>query len=760
MLTPLPPGRTRRIGPYRLLATIGAGGMGEVYLARAEAGTSRRLVALKAVRQDLDASLDDAFRVRFRREMAAARAVTGPYTAALLDGDADAELPWLATEYVPGPSLADTVARRGPLPAATVRALGAGLARALAAVHACEVLHRDLKPGNVLLTPDGPRLIDFGIARAFEATALTATGMLVGTPGFMAPEQIEGSHAVVPASDVFSLGALLCHAATGRGPFDDPEFASVVFRISQGDADLSGVPDELRGIVAECLDVDPARRPTPAALAERLGRGPATAPFPWPSDVLSLFAEYRLAASQFEPSVADAPAPPAAPPVLGSFGPAPVPRRRRRVPWAMASAAAATVIAVAAVVLPDALAEDPADAHVASPSPDPSPRPDTGGRPDRAVTAYGNQGHSGEFGTSAVRATALPAGWQPWSRKKPRGVDGMGKGCVIARSTLVCRDGRGAATALDTATGKDRWKSPGFRGKPTGVQEIPPGTDGERVFVPSELGVRGIDLATGDEVWRHEAPGGAGVISMTYAQGVLYTAEFNGEAAATPYTTVLRARRASTGRQLWETRIDGKPRGSLLVQGNRLYAALESGGAIALSTGTGDEKAKVSKPGCGDLMGYHGAVLCWSVARAGVSVLDGDTLASRRTIGGTKRPDVAPVVGEKGVLVIANTDKKAELLDRLTAYDYKSGKELWDLPARANPSALGLSGDRLLLVGSYEIRTVPLGGDAENATQRTVPTTDTKAIDGLRPTLTTPLYLGGAVFAESIEGRFVSGRAL
>ncbi|MGV2919740.1 serine/threonine-protein kinase [Streptomyces alfalfae] len=301
MLDPLS-GPPRHVGPYRLLAAIGAGGMGEVYLARGPR-PGAPLVAVKTVRPDLD--IDHDFRVRFRREIAAARAVSGAGTAALLDGDADAPVPWLATEYVAGPSLAETVRRCGPLPAATVRALGAALARALAAVHAAHVLHRDFKPGNVLLTPEGPKLIDFGIAQAFDATALTAAGMIVGTPGFMAPEQIEGSHAVVPASDVFALGAVLGYAVSGRGPFDDQELASVIFRISRGDADLSAVPDELREVVAACLSPAPGDRPTAARLADLLLPGGAAASgVPWPAPVLSLFAEHREAVARCERAVA------------------------------------------------------------------------------------------------------------------------------------------------------------------------------------------------------------------------------------------------------------------------------------------------------------------------------------------------------------------------------------------------------------------------------------------------------------------------
>ncbi|MEI5101453.1 serine/threonine-protein kinase [Streptomyces sp. PmtG] len=327
MLEPLT-GPPRHVGPYRLLARVGAGGMGEVFLARS--APAAPLVAVKTVRADLD--IDHEFRVRFRREIAAARAVSGTGTAALLAGDADAEVPWLATEYVAGPALSGAVRRCGPLPAGAVRALGARLADALAAVHREQVLHRDLKPGNVLLTPDGPKLIDFGIAQAFDATALTTAGMIVGTPGFMAPEQLLGSHAVVPASDVFALGAVLAYAASGRGPFDDEELAAVIFRITRGDADLDGVPRQcgLREAVAACLAPEPEDRPTAPELAGRLGGGAAAVP--WPAEALSLFAEHREAVERCERAVA-AREFAGADTVMGdAAGPPPLAPRRHRPP--------------------------------------------------------------------------------------------------------------------------------------------------------------------------------------------------------------------------------------------------------------------------------------------------------------------------------------------------------------------------------------------------------------------------------------------
>jgi len=253
-----------QLGGYRLLARLGAGGMGRVYLAGSRGG---RRVALKVIRPEL--ADDPDFRARFAREVASARAVSGAFTVAVLDADPEAATPWLATEYVPGPSLSAAVREHGPLPLDSVRALAAGLAEALAAIHAAGVVHRDLKPSNVLLAADGPRVIDFGISRAAEATELTRTGMVVGSPGFMSPEQIEGS-AVTPAADVFSLGAVLAFAATGAGPFGEGATPALLYRVVHSEPRLEGVPGPVRGLIAACLAKEAATRPSPDGLLDRL----------------------------------------------------------------------------------------------------------------------------------------------------------------------------------------------------------------------------------------------------------------------------------------------------------------------------------------------------------------------------------------------------------------------------------------------------------------------------------------------------------
>ncbi|WP_308295706.1 serine/threonine-protein kinase [Streptomyces odontomachi] len=263
---PLRPGDPDRVGRYRLLGRLGAGGMGQVFLGRSAGG---RPVAVKLVHAEYGA--DRAFRDRFAREVEAARRVGGFFTAQVVDADPLADRPWLVSAYVPGPSLQTSVAEHGPLPPAALRVLAAGLAEGLAAIHACGLVHRDLKPSNVIMASDGPRIIDFGIVRALEATTLTVSGFVAGTPAFMSPEQARGGTDITPASDVFALGSVLAFAATGAAPFGTGQPAAVLYRIVEQDPDLSSlshVDTELCRLVTACLAKDPSARPTMNTLVD------------------------------------------------------------------------------------------------------------------------------------------------------------------------------------------------------------------------------------------------------------------------------------------------------------------------------------------------------------------------------------------------------------------------------------------------------------------------------------------------------------
>ncbi|MFD2399034.1 serine/threonine-protein kinase [Prauserella oleivorans] len=281
-MQPLGAGEPRYAGRYRLLGVLGEGGMGRVLLAVSPDG---RLAAVKRIHPAF--AHDRGFRERFRREVETSRRVSGAYTAAVMDADPDAAEPWLASVYVPGPSLREAVDAAGPLPVTSLRHLAAGLVSALADIHRAGLVHRDLKPSNVLLVADGPRVIDFGIARAVEGgSELTHTGSVIGSPGFMSPEQAEGGP-LTSASDVFSLGALLVMAATGRSPFAGASTPQTLYNVVHGEPDLSGVPAEVRHFVEPCLAKDPVQRPTPAQLRELIGPVPPAA-MPWPAPVPEL----------------------------------------------------------------------------------------------------------------------------------------------------------------------------------------------------------------------------------------------------------------------------------------------------------------------------------------------------------------------------------------------------------------------------------------------------------------------------------------
>jgi serine/threonine protein kinase len=305
------------LGGYRMLGRLGAGGMGRVYLARSPGG---RTVAVKVVRAEL--AEDAEFRQRFRHEVEIARAVSGPCTAPVVDADTEGPLPWLATAYVLGPGLDDVITRHGPLPQASVWALAGGLAEALRGIHGAGLVHRDLKPSNVLLTADGPRVIDFGIARAIDGERLTSTGVVVGSPGFISPEQAMG-RSVGPEGDVFSLGVILAYSSCGRLPFSAGGAAALLYQVVHEEPDLSAIPTPLREPIAECLAKDPAKRPTPQQIVEGVvARGMSVLRDGWlPGPVAATIAQHASQILDLDTS-----------PLLAAPPPSPLPPQYTPVP--------------------------------------------------------------------------------------------------------------------------------------------------------------------------------------------------------------------------------------------------------------------------------------------------------------------------------------------------------------------------------------------------------------------------------------------
>ncbi|MCP9971943.1 serine/threonine-protein kinase [Actinomadura madurae] len=420
-VAPVRAGDPGRLGRYRIVGRLGGGGMGTVFLALSPGG---RAVAVKAVRAELVE--DPGFRRRFVREVEAARQVSGFFTAAVVDADPEGRPPWLATEYVPGVSLEAAAAAHGAWPEGTVLALGAALAEALESVHAAGVVHRDLKPSNVLLAADGPRVIDFGIARAAEATELTETGMVIGTPGFIAPEQLVADE-VTAAGDVFALGAVLVFAVTGTGPFGAGHADALNYRVVHEEPELTGVPTALADVAARCLARDPARRPTVPDLVGELSRMAGTGqaagffteagwlPAPVAADVL------RIRSAPLPPP----PAPPAAPPA-GAAPPGAAP------PGAAPSAAAPSAAAPSAAALSAAAPPGSPGARV-SPVPVGRTRaPGPAGR--RILAAVAARGRS----RSSSRRSSSPSGCRVTTgRPRPPGRRGA-RSCGPSRWRRAC----------------------------------------------------------------------------------------------------------------------------------------------------------------------------------------------------------------------------------------------------------------------------------------------------------------------------------
>ncbi|MDR3080015.1 MAG: serine/threonine-protein kinase [Streptomyces sp.] len=538
-------GDPAEIGGYPLEARLGSGGMGTVFLARTSSG---RPVAIKLIHQQFAG--DDEFRIRFRQEVAAARRVSGAFTAAVVDADPEAEQPWMATTYIEGPTLAQLIATQGPLNGTELRRLAIGLAEALRDIHRVGVVHRDLKPSNVVLSPEGPRVIDFGISRAVGQQTLTMTGRVIGTPPFMSPEQLQAPRGVGPRSDVFSLGTLLVYSATGHGPFDADSPYMTAYQVVHEEPSLGAVPVALRAIVESCLDKEPKGRPSADELLVLLRDLPSDLGGTAANGVGAGCTRDVITQHHFATPATLAPAAPTTAPAgpdTGSTG-TPIGRRLRRR-WRPVLAAA---IAVAAI---------------------------GGGGVALKAGSFERNSDDDRGNSVAAPGPALPDGFKPWRKTVPGGRADVPDElrCVARGEALFCGGGGVVATRIRALDGSRVWtvKSPGIPvhgmhlvgatddtvlGYRFAAQDAPQGP-------PSE--VVAIDADNGRELW--SVPSGAQSPAVT---GRTQDAVVVGSAVVTvdASNSRLEARDAHSGEVTWTTSFPAGTQCAPVPAGPRLLA--------------------------------------------------------------------------------------------------------------------------------------------------------------------------------------------
>ncbi|MFD5521606.1 PQQ-binding-like beta-propeller repeat protein [Streptomyces sp. NPDC127066] len=698
----------RYAGQYLLESRLGSGGMGIVHLARSASGLR---LAVKVVHAEF--SQDPEFRGRFRQEVAAARRVSGAFTAPVVDADPEAERPWMATLFIPGPTLAEHVKRNGAMSTDRLRHLMAGLAEALRDIHRAGVVHRDLKPSNVLLAEDGPKVIDFGISRPSDSELRTETGKLIGTPPFMAPEQFSRPRHVGPAADVFALGSVIVHAATGSGPFDSDSPYLVAYQVVHDEPDLTGVPEELLDLVARCLAKEPEDRPTPDELMSALRSVSAS------YETRTFIPEQRTGSG-------------------GSVPPGRKPRprherpegaedrthvaarkrggRRRRLPALVAVAGLAVAAGVVGVLgLPGGSRSPAAEHHTTSPSGS-AFRPwnldlkvsgsSAGGQPRCAYTPKA---------LLCVRPGVLAAAVDPddgkvlWSRSDPGDASTFSTTApVLSGGLLLVGSENGLRlTALDPATGATRWSrdisrySGGF---------VP--VAGVVLLTGSDSRVTALDAATGKEKWRHAVPDMTRPQLHTYGDGFAYAV-----ASHAGTETRVAAVDPRTGAVQWQRRVEG-----------RLDLVAARDGSAWFATVTVDL--------------YTDAVLRYDVAtrtlhRTALRIPQ----AQAQTV---LRGDTAYLLGSEGSLV---------------AVDTRTSKQLWRVETSVTKaSAPVVSGHRLYL-SAVDGRLIAVDTD------KGVLLGQTKARLGDRRgslvgALPAPLPAGGKIYATSPDGTLfaVDGR--
>ncbi|WP_338484526.1 PQQ-binding-like beta-propeller repeat protein [Streptomyces sp. SCSIO 75703] len=722
--------RPEYAGHYRLDARLGSGGMGVVHLARS---TSGMRLAVKVVHAQY--ARDPEFRGRFRQEVAAARRVSGAFTAPVVDADPDAVRPWMATLYIPGPTLADEVKRNGPLEHGRLRRLMAGLAEALRDIHRVGVVHRDLKPSNVLLAEDGPKVIDFGISRPKDSELRTETGKLIGTPPFMAPEQFRRPREVGPAADVFALGSLLVHAATGRGPFDSDSPYVVAYQVVHDEPDLTGLPGSLAPLVRSCLAKEPEDRPTPDELMRRLRTVAASydtqtftpAPRDPSQDTPGALrdsvpegdtpGDHGTAAGTPGPAPGDTPEdgpaardtpglPHAGPPDGGlpASGPSatrPPPPRRRARRFALGAGVAGVVAAGALVLVLPSQGTDPrTPVPQAAASPFGTWRTAPDEEPGVSHCSYGG-GRLLCARPGLVFALDPSDGRVLWRHPVERTV--VGEPPSVADGGLVqpaVQQGR-TLTALDPATGAAARKAelPAYQGlRRAGGMLLLTGADGR---------VTGVDAATGESRWTRPVPG----------HRMPYFAAFPGDRLAYATSTSDDGRRTrvtavdpATGTVRWDTEMDGvvRPAG---VSGGSLCL-------LAVDPVYGDARAVLRyTPGTGDLL------------RVALPVPLGQAEAA-------VRGDRVYLMGDGG---------------SLRAVDLAGRVQRWSLETGMSRGSAPVADDRHVYVAAPDGRLLGVDAGSGRLLGQTPPRLGT-ASDRVPADLAPPVLAGGHVFSGAPDG--------
>ncbi|GAA2222117.1 serine/threonine-protein kinase [Streptomyces amakusaensis] len=663
----------RRIGPFEVLGRLGAGGMGLVYLARSASG---RRVAIKTVRTEL--AEDQLFRVRFTREVEAARAVSGFYTAAVVDADPRAPVPWLATAYVPAPSLEEIVNECGPLPAQAVRWLAAGIAEALQSIHGAGLVHRDLKPSNVLVVEDGPRVIDFGIASGVSNTRLTMTNVAVGTPAYMSPEQARDSRSVTGASDVFSLGSTLVFAATGHAPFHGANPVETVFMLLREGPDLEGLPAELRPLIESCMQTEKTLRPTPEDLQSQLAphlfasggddSGTASAWLPGPATAMI---ELRRGGGRTVPAVPAAlpqrpPEPPPMPPAPPRRAPDWAPDPRTGAP---AAAGPVRLPGVGVPIGPGPRVADPARAAVAQAGPATGwIRPPAG---LHALPAAAPAAPARPPVPPPAAPPGTPAHWRPWRFRMSNDVWGTP---VVAGDLLYVTSFE--VHALDVATGRRQFKTKDVAWTMAVDGGLIHGSDGPTLYA--------LDATGGQERWRFQTE--AWVYSLRASRGTVVTGSRGGG---------VQAWEASNGEKLWEVtgvQTDFEtPEAGPVIHEDTVYVWRDAR-LCALEARTGVERWSYpvgDAASCGNVpVRVHPAPDGNVYISAGTRVLAVDT-ATGLVRWHFEAPAVflSPPAFAPGPAVTGGGVYLADYLGTVYALDAATGKDRWRIATESRPSA-------------------------------------------------------------------------